>query len=149
VRLTTTVALLTAGVAGCIFGPDALVHRVSNEFQCDPAQVNVLERHDIADAVYDVEACGQRGRYSCVGGGKNGVYGCIHEPDPPAWDPDPALAANLPAPGPSDFSRQPPNSRRRLICGPGEDGCVFKQNGTWQWRPARVTTIGGCGSLCD
>jgi len=102
--LTTTVALLTAGVAGCIVGPDALVHRVSNEFQCDPAQVNVLERHDIADTVCDVEACGQRGRYSCVGGGKNGVYGCIHEPDPPAWDPDPALAANLPAPGPSDFS---------------------------------------------
>ena len=142
------VAFLTAGVGGCFFFPDPLIHRVSNEFQCDPAQVSVLERHDIAYSVYDVEACGRRGRYSCVGGGRGGVYGCVHEPDPPAWDPDPALAANLPAPGPSDYTPMLPNSRGRVICGPGEeDGCVLKQNGAWQWRPARVSA--GCGAFCN
>jgi hypothetical protein len=139
------VALLAAGVAGCT---DPLVQRVSNEFECEPARVNVLERHDIAYTVYDVEACGRRGRYSCVGGGHHGVYGCVHEPDPPTWDPDPALAANLPAPRVSDPSAPSSNGRRRRICGPDDDACAFKQNGTWQWRPAAVPS-GGCGSLCQ
>jgi len=138
--------LLAAAAVGC---SDALVQRVSNEFECDPARVNVLERHDIADTVYDVEACGRRGRYSCVGGGQHGVYGCIHEPDPPKWDPDPALAANLPAPR-WPPSATPPVGQRRRICGRRERECDFKENGVWQWRSGDASiSSDGCGSMCQ
>src|SRR5689334_11462524 len=120
VRQVATAASFAASVVvlvpGCS-GVSPLVRRVSNEFQCEPARVNVIERHDIAYTLYDVEACGQRGRYSCVGGGRYGVYGCIHEPDPPKWDPDPALVASLPGPSPSDFTAPPPDGHRRVICG--------------------------------
>jgi len=140
------VALMAAGVAGC---GDVLIQRVSNEFECAPARVNVLERHDIADNVYDVEACGRRGRYSCVGGGRGGTYGCVHEQDPPKWDPDPALVASLPGPSVPNSSAPPPSTgQRRLICGPQDDGCVFNQNGAWRWRPATYSS-GGCDLLCQ
>jgi len=148
VRRTTIVALLTAGVAGCMF-PDPLVRRVSNEFQCDEARVNVVERHDIAYSLYDVEACGRRGRYSCIGGGRHGVSGCVHEPDPPAWDPDPALAANLPSSGMTPAGAAPSSGQRRRICGTEEEDCAFKQNGSWQYRRPVASSIGGCGSLCQ
>src|SRR5262245_16068795 len=92
-KVALTFAVVPGGAAGCVSG--VLIRRASNEFACDPSRVNVLERRDIDPYVYDVEACGQLARYSCVGGGRHGVYGCVHEPDPPKWDPDPALAAYL------------------------------------------------------
>lgn len=143
VRLAAIGGLLWASLAGCVL-PDPLVGRVSREFECEPPRVNVLERHDIAYELYDVEACGRRGRYSCVGGGRGGVYRCIHEPDPPKWDPDPALAATLPAAAGSDPSAPPSTGSRRRICGPNENACVFEQQGAWQWRPAPAPHAYGC-----
>src|SRR5437764_12099068 len=85
VKVTLTLAVVSASGAGCAM--DHLIRRASNELECAPERVNVLERHDIAYEVYDVEACGRRVRYSCVGGGRGGVYGCVHEPEPPKWGP--------------------------------------------------------------
>jgi hypothetical protein len=64
--------LLVAGcgclvAAGCQTLPgDFAVERASKEFDCPPQNVRVIQRSDISDHVYDLDACGQRVRYSCA-----------------------------------------------------------------------------------
>ena len=145
---TVMVAVLAVGATGCASFPDPLVRRASIEFECEPTRINVIERSDIGYEVYDVEACGQRVRYSCVGGYRYERYHCIHEPDPPRWDPDPALAADIP----SSASPKAPSSRlgqRRRICGPQEHECAFKQAGFWYWRPRPACDSSSYGSMCE
>jgi hypothetical protein len=150
VRLSI-VAVVGVAVSGCSM-THPLIHRVSNEFECAPARINVVARRDVSFELYDVEACGHRARYSCVGGGRYEPYHCVHEPDPPKWDPDPALAASLPHGPPSRFTGADPSEGTwRRICGSqGDDACAFWQDGTWSWRPARVPPCGGgYGTVCD
>jgi hypothetical protein len=147
--LAASVVLLVAGAAGCFPQYSALVRRASNEFSCDPARVNVIARNDIAYGLHDVEACGQRARYNCVGGASrhDDPYRCIREPDPPRWDPDPAQAASLPA-----DPREPPSNGgvTRRICGPEEHDCAFNEGGVWRWRPPVAGTCGGgFGNVCE
>lgn len=141
-----TLALLAASVGGCIPYVDPLIQRASAELGCEPTMINMIERGDIGYAVFDVEACGHRARYTCVGG-RHEPYHCIHEPDPRIWDPDPAVAATLPdSPGASG-APTPFRGQWRRICGPEEDQCAFKQNGIWRWRPARPTEC-SYGPVC-
>lgn len=48
--------------AGCFALPaDFAIQRASKEFHCPPEKIGVVQRSDVADHVYDLEACGQRG----------------------------------------------------------------------------------------
>ena len=145
VRPATTVAVLAAGLAACASFPDALIRRASHEFECDPIRINAIERADIGYEVYDIEACGQRARYTCTGGHRHEPYHCVHEPDPRRWDPDPALAAIIPS---SAATSAPPAGvgQRRRVCGTDDNECAFKQGGVWHWRP-RPVSISGNSSL--
>ena len=137
VKLTMMLTAVASGVGSCMPLDNPLLVRVSNELACAPAGINVLVRGDVGYRVFDVEACGQRARYSCVGGHRYERYHCIREPDPPRWDPDPALAANLPPgpPGtPADWDGAQAGHWRR-ICGPLDRECAIKQDGAWRWRP--------------
>jgi hypothetical protein len=147
--VTMSAAVLVAGGAGCVV-PSPLIRRASKEFHCDAARINVVERRDISYGVYDIEACGDRARYSCVGGGgRYEVYRCVREPDPPRWDPDPALAANLPSGAlPSDPS-WPGGHRRRICAAEWDDACDFWQDGAWRWRPSKKEPCGGGYLTCD
>jgi hypothetical protein len=150
VKLATTVAALVAAGAGCGVYYSPLVRRASNEFGCSPAQINVIERGDIGYQLYDVDACGTRARYSCVSATRYEPGHCIREPDPPRWDPDPALAASLPS---WPQSNPPPSGAgqwRRICSRPRDEACTFKQDGVWQWRPPNAyTCTGGYGSVCN
>ena len=142
------IAVLAAGAAACVPFPDALIRRAANELQCDAVRVNVIERGDIDYEVYDVEACGRRARYACVGGNRYEEYHCIREPDPPAWDPDPALAATIPGlPLSGEAALRP--GRRRRICGPRDCDCALKREGAWYWRPCRAVSSSGYGAVRD
>src|SRR5215471_14104576 len=150
VRLTM-LAVVAAGAVGCFpYQQHPLIHRASNEFQCAPARINVVARRDLSYGLYDVEACGYRARYSCFGGYRYEPYRCMREADPPKWDPDPALAVNLP-PGPLASTGEAPSvGTWRQICGPLDDACAFWQDGAWRWRPPRVISCGGgYGTVCD
>ena len=63
-----------------------MARRAAREFGCPRERIGILDRSDVAYGLYDLAACGQRARYMCVG-----ISRCIREPDPPKWDPDPAL----------------------------------------------------------
>jgi hypothetical protein len=128
-----------AGFGGCAETTE-LVERVSNEFSCPPERVNVIERRDIAPALYDVEACGRRGRYMCIVAKSSSpsaievrkrVVSCVHEPDPPGWDPDPAIVANFPW----DESRSPPDAHAASVCSDSSScGCLARHGSGWSWR---------------
>lgn len=79
----------TASLAACNTTGGLAVRRASGEFSCPEERINVLDRSDITDGLFDVEACGKRARYACI----NGQYAhqCVREPDPPRWVPDPAI----------------------------------------------------------
>jgi hypothetical protein len=94
------VALVPVGVAlisgACVEMRNTLVIRASGELTCPSERLNLLERGDLGPGVYDVEACGRRARYTCIEQQKQSTMTCVHEPDPPAWDPDPLQVATLP-----------------------------------------------------
>jgi len=121
------------GLSACFWTADVVVQRASRELGCPAANVFVIERNDIADQLYDVAACGQRARYTCIYG-ENVPTRCIREPNPPKWDPDPMVIASLP--GPSGAAAAVPEARP--IC--GEEtvaACLYKDGkGAWRWRPA-------------
>ena len=139
-------AAMCGGCAG-----DALVERASNEFACPRERIEVIDRGDIAAGLYDLDACGSRARYMCIQVGRRpGSVGaavqCIHEPDPPRWDPDPTLVASLPRP-PGMSS----DGRLARICPRDDlfaDGCLKMEGGAWRWYrrlPASAETHGGLG----
>jgi hypothetical protein len=130
------VAFVVAGgaalCAGCV--PDALVQRASNEFACPQQRIEVIDRRDIAAGLYDVDACGSRARYMCFQTGRGGRTmggACVHEPDPPRWDPDPTLVASLPRPpgmsGDGRLARICPRNESP------EDDCLTMEGGAWHW----------------
>ena len=92
------VAIATANAAGCMLysmstlGGGPALRRAAREFSCPPDKVGVLKRPDIADGLFDVDACGQRARYMCTLGPTD--VQCISEPVPARWDQDPALCRN-------------------------------------------------------
>src|SRR5579859_4877485 len=98
-----TLCFLVA-LEGCARPQDVAIERASSEFGCPRERVHAIERRDIAENLFDVEACGSRARYACQSGDVDtfddpapDLAGprCFREPDPPAWDPDPATAAAL------------------------------------------------------
>ena len=102
--------------AGCATTGDSAIQRASREFSCPEERIGLIERTDISNSLYDIEACGQRARYMCVMS-KDREVGttCMREPDPPKWDPDPKDVANLPKPrGLSDPLRTSPGEARRI-----------------------------------
>jgi hypothetical protein len=131
-------AVITVCAAGCVaavvapLGLPAIqceargehaVQRASREFACPPERIGVIKRTDISEDLYDLDACGQRARYSCP---KNGhTTQCIREPDPTQWDPDPRMVASLPQP---EFGTDPglcPPGNTRRIC---RDRADFERN---------------------
>jgi hypothetical protein len=139
------------GVAGCRTLPgDLAVQRASKEFVCPTEKIGVIQRSDISDHVYDLEACGQRVRYSCRSLPddnllltENDPNQCVREKDPPKWDPDPAAIATLPRPSSPVRLVRSSAGEARKICGacdartgvdcPG-NGCIFRDNGSWRGR---------------
>lgn len=132
-------AALLLGQLGCAFPMpgDAAVQRASREFSCPPAKIGVIERSDIADSLFDLEACGHRARYSCFYNdpygrgyaviGETGRNQCIREPDPDAWSPDPQAIASMPAPESGvQTVRSSPGLARR-ICGPAPSNVRSEQ----------------------
>jgi hypothetical protein len=65
---------------GCFgaFQPEA-VHRASREFSCPSDRIATVERDDIANNVYDANACGKLVRYSCISG-TDVTEQCTREP---------------------------------------------------------------------
>lgn len=143
------VVALAVGGAGCQFLQHPLIQRASNEYDCPPTNISVIARDDIQYDTFDVDVCGQRARYTCVGGG-HAPYRCVHEPDPPQWEPDPVTVATLNLP-PGAFDVLPFSNVRVLrICAAKESGCIFYWGGAWQWRPAQRESCGGAfGSVCE
>ncbi len=115
---------------GCAFQLEA-VRRASNEFSCPPDQIAAVARPDIAENVYDLNACGTLVRYSCVWG-ENMAEQCIREPDPPKWDLDPALVNSLPNRGGVSA-----NARIAKVCSREElvgcDDCLERNGAAWRW----------------
>jgi hypothetical protein len=89
---------LGLAATGC-FGAFQLeaVSRASREFSCPAERIAAVERADIANNVYDVNACGKLVRYSCISS-QHVPAQCTREPDPSKWDLDPALLVNVPKP---------------------------------------------------
>jgi hypothetical protein len=135
------IAVLVVAGGGCQL-QHALIRRASKEYHCPPANISVIARHDIQYDTFDVDVCGQRARYTCVGGG-HAPYRCVHEPDPRQWDPDPVTVGTLNLP-PGAFEELPFSTVRVLrICAPKETGCLFNAGGGWQWRPVERESCGG------
>jgi hypothetical protein len=91
------VLILFFGVA-CATTGDSAIRRASREFSCPEEKIGLIERADISDNLYDIEACGHRARYLCIISSRGVVTACMREPDPPKWDPDPKDVASLPEP---------------------------------------------------
>jgi hypothetical protein len=145
-RVGPLVAFVVAGGAAmcgaCV--PDALVQRASNEFACPQQRIEVIDRRDIAAGLYDVDACGARARYMCFQTGRS-RGACVHEPDPPRWDPDPTLVASLPRPpgmsGDGRLARICPRDES------SEDDCLKMEGGAWHWyHHVYVREPGGLGA---
>ncbi len=125
---------LIAG-SGCMLPSEAVTNRATRELGCPQELLNVIQRCDIADNVFDIEGCGSRARYSCVNNADSyGSTFCAREPDPRAWDPDPALARS--------FARYYGGSPFRRTCRDEDDdqGCLFRDHDRWSWRSPDPTT---------
>ena len=89
------------------------IQRAAKEFACPPEKIGVIKRTDISEDLYDLDACGQRARYSCPT--NKDTTQCIREPDPAQWDPDPRMIASLPQPeSGTDSGWCPPGNTRRI-----------------------------------
>lgn len=149
--LAVVAAWFCLGAAGCrTLTGDLAVQRASKEYVCPTEKVGVIQRSDISDHVYDLEACGQRVRYSCRSLPddnllltENDPNQCVREKDPPKWDPDPAAIASLPRPSSPDRLVRSTAGEARRICGVCDartgancpaDGCIFRDNGSWRPR---------------
>ena len=116
------------GCAATWLPGDVAIQRAAREFSCPPPKISIVQRSDVADSVFDLAACGQRVRYSCLLDGAyaegaiytDSPYRCIREPDPAKWDPDPTLIASLPQPQVPLSLRSSPGEARR-ICRDPED----------------------------
>jgi hypothetical protein len=129
------------GVGGCLATPESVaVNRASREFACPSEKIAVVQRADISESLYDVAACGQRARYSCIytdfvqTATYTSMSQCVREPDPPKWDPDPTMIASLPGPA---FATSETRNNLRRICGDyGYGECLYRDHGAWRWREA-------------
>lgn len=131
------------GATGCLaFPADFAIERASKEFNCPPEKIGVIQRTDISDYVYDLDACSQRARYACLSfaGDDLTTLGveptqCVREPDPAQWDPDPGAISSLPRSlNPIQHLRSTPGEGRR-VCEPTvdryADDCIFRERGSW------------------
>ncbi len=114
--------------SGCMLPSEAVMNRATRELGCPRESLNVIQRSDIADNVFDIEGCGSRARYSCVDNAESfGSTFCVREPDPRVWDaPDPALARS--------FTQYFGSSFRRTCRDEDDQACLFRDHGTWSWR---------------
>lgn len=153
------------GAAGCQTLPgDFTVERASKEFYRPIEKIGVIERSDISDHVYDLDACGERVRYSCVSLPddnllltENDPNGCVREMDPKKWDLDPATVTSLPRPSsPVQFVRSTAGESRRIcwVCNTRTgadcraDDCIYRENGSWRRRETNDGVgNGGAGGL--
>lgn len=76
------VLVLFFGV-GCATTGDRAIRRASREFSCPEEEIGLIERTDISDNLYDIEACGHRARYLCIISSRGGGYG-VHARARPA-----------------------------------------------------------------
>jgi hypothetical protein len=135
------------GAGGCLVTPESVaIHRASREFSCPSEKVAVIQRGDISESLYDISACGQRARYSCIytdlvqPDTYMSMSQCVREPDPVRWDPDPSVIASLPGPA---FATSETRGNIRRICGDYEFGdCLYRDHGSWRWREGQN---GACG----
>ena len=117
--ISLAVLILFFGV-GCATVGDRAIQRASREFTCPEERIGLIERADISNNLYDIEACGHRVRYMCVTPYRSDIS-CLREPDPSKWDPDPKEVAGLPKPqGTYDRLRSSPGEAR-LICHDRDD----------------------------
>jgi hypothetical protein len=71
------------------------VSRASRELRCPEEQIAVYPRSELANNVYDVEACGKIARYVVL---RREPNGCVREPDPNPADLAAFKAGAHPAP---------------------------------------------------
>ncbi len=64
---------------GCADREEMARVRAAHELRCPTDEVGVAPRPDISDGTFDVEACGQRARYTCFARRARGL-GCAREP---------------------------------------------------------------------
>jgi hypothetical protein len=114
------VLVLFFGV-GCATAGDRAIQRASREFSCPEEKIGLIERADISENLYDIEACGQRARFMCVlskrvDAPSRSDISCMREPDPPKWDPDPKDVARLPQPHFINERLRSSSGEARRIC---------------------------------
>ena len=59
-------ACLVVASASCVTTRTLARDRATKEFNCPEDQVTLDQRHDLSPGTYDVQACGQRVRYTCM-----------------------------------------------------------------------------------
>jgi hypothetical protein len=115
---------------GCAIQSEA-VNRASREFSCPPEQIATVQRTDIANNVYDLNACGTMVRYSCISG-ENTPTQCTREPPPATWDIDPALVVSSPRP-----PALATDARMVAVCDRYALGactpCLERAGESWRW----------------
>jgi hypothetical protein len=70
--------LLTLLLSSCVTPASLARTRASNEFKCPKEQVLLQERPELSDGTFDVQACGQRARYTCTS--RSYQQSCVREP---------------------------------------------------------------------
>ncbi|HLK92425.1 MAG TPA: hypothetical protein VKZ18_21195 [Polyangia bacterium] len=142
-RVVCGLAGLAVALGGC--AAEAVFQRASNEFACPRQRIEVVDRGDIAEGLYDVDACGARARYMCIDNESTAVpVQCVREPDPARWDPDPVQVASLPRP-----SGMPDDGRVARLCPRDDrrqaDDCLRMEAGGWRWVHHPPAVGGGLG----
>jgi hypothetical protein len=121
VRYPKMAVSLALFAAGCATNWTPAIRRASREFACPEEKIVLIERADLSDDLFDIEACGHRARYMCVFAGKYQPNHCIREPDPPRWDPDPKDVETLanrqqPSSAPFHAPSSPSQVRHVRVC---------------------------------
>jgi hypothetical protein len=139
-RLRRLVVVACLSACGCVRAEESVLHRAALDGHCPMQKISVLSRDDLADDLYDVEACGFRARYRCDADDvpligtpaalAGAVTACVRQPDPSVWDPDPATLA---------VPRTDSEAQRVVrMCGDGlDDDCLYRGDRSWEWRSAQ------------
>jgi hypothetical protein len=77
------VALVAALASGCYDAAEVARDRARNEFHCPPERVVLSPREDLSPYTFDIDACGQRARYTCPRPHRLHEAACVREPAPP------------------------------------------------------------------
>jgi hypothetical protein len=84
-RNAAVVCFGVLAISGCVALSTTAVERASRELRCPQAQLDIVNRPDIDDHVFDVSGCGHAARYMCFHPYQSDNF-CAREPDPAPAD---------------------------------------------------------------